>query len=317
MRITEILMEDQSGWFFVLIKDGEAKVYNEDDPELITHMQNGWSVEWDSARTIEDGYRFAKERFDAEPAYTDKYNPVRMTEPKVLYRSVSYPELLDIVRKKKIMGGGNRFNQFDGREWVFFGDDMTSNLIYQGEELARQVEMQLMDIPLQKKYRRISTRLKEITTEINDLLDELMVDHNKDRVAAGKPEMKRNEDWDRYAERRSPELRKLTTERIKLDAKQRELDQEYRAIFRSKYDDHRSYIDTLPFSSAVLETRPLAGGWHYSKSHNGGDTGFDNDEYGFPRGAITLKDITRIHLIKNRKVIDIITPDQLRSKLGM
>jgi hypothetical protein len=63
MRIKEILEDTStSPWYFVISKDGMAKVFNEDDPEYLKHICDlGWEVEWDSARSPEQGYRFARE----------------------------------------------------------------------------------------------------------------------------------------------------------------------------------------------------------------------------------------------------------------
>lgn len=76
--------------------------------------------------------------FDTTALGDGPWRPVPMRGPKVLYRSVSVPELLDICRSGTIRGGMNRFNPADRRPLVFFADTLDDRLISQGEHIHRQ-----------------------------------------------------------------------------------------------------------------------------------------------------------------------------------
>jgi hypothetical protein len=63
--------------------------------------------------------------------------PGLIWEPLTLYRSVSIQELEDIVASGEIRGGGNLFNGFDPRPFVFFADQLNEQTIGQGEQADR------------------------------------------------------------------------------------------------------------------------------------------------------------------------------------
>jgi hypothetical protein len=71
------LFED-SGYYFVLVKDGHARVVHEDAmtgdrPTIWVMEKQGWKIVWDSARSKEKGLEFAARWHDAipEPKVTD------------------------------------------------------------------------------------------------------------------------------------------------------------------------------------------------------------------------------------------------------
>jgi hypothetical protein len=228
-----------------------------------------------------------------------------MTEEIILYRSVSVPELIDIFKTGKVLGNSNRFNESDPRKWVFFGDAITPHIIHQGEEIQRQAVFALQSQDIQKKANAFDAKYAAFI--------------EKTRQAAKVERELADKYWEARATKNASLIAKADTAlqaakqvcadmRIKNSAFQKKMQKmklEYRAALKIEHEGIAFKQKSMPFTSAVIETHPMLGGLHYSHRHGGSGMG-ETDEYGFPSGEVTWNDITRIHLVKNREVIDTI-----------
>lgn len=309
---------------FVVSKDGLAQVFAENDPALIAAMNNGWETEWDSARSVEQGLEWAYEEKGLLP--WDKFDPRPMREAKVLYRSVSLPELIDIAKTGKIVGRSNTFNGFDTRRWVFFGDTMTERLLWQGDEIERQASVAMQGSALDREFDKLNRQYEELTRTYGEMAMREIETKIKKRLAAKmRAPTITDQDRERITRGDLPsvfyDLVGTTPALVANREKRRALNDRIEALRKTYREQHRALQvalkdkqASLPVSSVVLETKPLAGALHYSKSHGRSGMG-EEDEYGFPSGRVTLNDVTKIHLVKNGTVIKAITPDQLRNLL--
>jgi hypothetical protein len=389
-----LVEEGQSRYFFVLSKNGYARVINEDDPELIDAWNEGWDTEWDSARSVDQGLKWAAEQkgltpapasseVQAEPAqkspfwfvfskdglaraipedevdlkgmrtegWTLEYDSARsaekglewardqkglkpwdhflprvMTEAKPLFRSVSLPELLDIAKTGKIMGGGNVFNEFDPRRYVFFGDQISDELIFQGADTERQAQMLLKDHPIHGRFKALNDKLAAARAQVVQGVREHIWEINQYREDAGHAPLQVDENLlDAFVEGNSSTERqirellphnskdpiyKMWVSYQKLKDKVNPLQAQYREIFRKTHNAHADKINARPITSAILETKPLTGGLEYSEDA-GSLTGMDLPEYGFERGAVTLDDVIKVYWVKDRKIISSGSPDTI------
>jgi len=103
--------------------------------------------------------------------------------------------------------------------------------------------------------------------------------------------------------------------------KMRETEQDMQSLrerWRAKHKEKWTALDARnqesAFTSAVLQTRPISGGAHYSKQHGGSGMG-PNDEYGFHPGDVTFDDIAKVYLVKNGKVVAELSPEQAEQKI--
>ncbi len=70
--------------------------------------------------------------------------------------------------------------------------------------------------------------------------------------------------------------------------------QAFKVLVRAEIDALSAGIDPLPFSHAVIETRPVGPGLHYSLEH--GKTAMNGeDEYALFPGQVTVDDIVAVH----------------------
>jgi hypothetical protein len=76
----------------------------------------------------------------------------------------------------------------------------------------------------------------------------------------------------------------------------------FMASFRERHAVLKAAIPTLPFTSAVIETRPISQGFHYSREH--GSTGMNGeDEFGFVPGFLKAEQIEQVHWVKDQTII--------------
>jgi hypothetical protein len=316
-------ISESSGFFFVLSKDGLVRVINEDDPELFKAWNAGWKTEWDSARSVEKGLAWAHENKGLLP--WDKFNPKRMSAPMVLYRSVSIPELSDIVKTGKIMGKGNSFNEFDHRSWVFFGDEITTELVHQGEDTERKAQISLDNHPIHAKFAELQDRLKEKREQIADYIRDDWKEYSRKSERAGRNPEPVDEKVlaDYVADRGSlggvahlmtDSTYKLTQEYRKLRAKIDPLRDKYREHYRKQHAKIRDKQQSMAITSAVLVTRPIDGGLVYTKGE-GSESGFNAPEYGFPRGQVGLDDIEKVLYVKDGNVVAESLPQDIAKTL--
>lgn len=213
------------------------------------------------------------------------------------------------------MGGGNRFNDFDSRRHVFFGDTLDGKLIGQGEEIERQASHALLDHPLHDQFDELALRLKDVReraiaaskTEIarsNNLraeqhltpisLDPDMIEHFLNGSSNAASELI-------WMVRKNSEAERLINQAIELSERENLLQKRYYNTHQAKIKQLSSARKKLLFTSAVLVTNPISGGLHYSIKH--GKSGFSTDEYGFARGQVDLADIAQVIFIKGGKQI--------------
>lgn len=273
MKLTQ-LFENDNPFYYVFVKYHKAQVVPEIDTDTIMTLQNnGYKLVWDSARTESEGYTYASRYHEAvREDYTDKHNPKPIANPVRLFRSVSIPELFDILETGSIAGDQNKFNAFDTRRWVFFTDHFTPLLIAQGEELERQVSRKLNSSELHKSYEAIAKELEKLH-HTGDFRNPFTADSKR---------------------------------RFELRDQLAEVEKEYREQFDFEQSVYKSWLEKLPYTSAILETKPLRGGFHYSKNHGLSGMG-DEDEFGFPPNAVKWSDITKVYLIKNKKIAKVLS----------
>lgn len=212
-----------------------------------------------------------QEKFEGCP-YAEMVSPVR------LYRSVSPAELIHIVATGSVAGGMNRFNTWDKRREVFFADQLNAQTIGQGEDVSRRVDNAILDHPLHKEY-----------VAAVELLDEK-------RAAAS-----------HYGALLPDDVRRdlrSTSDAIT------GLQKRARAVLNDLLSAEQSANGRRLYTSAVIETKPMVGGRHYSKRWGHAGMG-DDDEYGFDPGAVTRSDIVTVHLVKNGEVVKTLSFDEV------
>lgn len=203
----------------------------------------------------------------------DSWAPKIMAEPKAMFRSVSPAELADIKAKGAIIGGGNTFS--DTRRHVFFADDMSPSVIRQGEELERQAHHALEGTPVGLAVDQANQSYEHAIAAA--------------KLATG-----------RKAESAALDAKQDAYETLSAAKKA------YRSAIHDWMRARKEELQGADFTSAVLETQPLAGGLHYSKGH--GLSGMPQDEYGFPSGHVQASDLARVHLVKDGKVVRTMSP---------
>jgi hypothetical protein len=216
-----------------------------------------------------------------------------MTEPRTLYRSVSLPELADILRTGRITGGGNRFNEADRRPLVLFADILDPYTLGHGEHAYRQAYRALDGTPA-------FLACEEAEAKIARHGELILARLSRDGIWCD-PEnalsLPFGEGYGRvrHAALRRPNLRRKyqglfnQLKRLKREGAQLrgELDRDIERL-RAAILAERA---TLPITSAVIVTRPLHGGAMFTV---GG-----RREYGFERGSLQLTDIASIILVKH------------------
>lgn len=312
-------------YFFVLVRDGLARVVPESDAETLWRLEGeGWEIIWDSARTVEDGYERAWEQEQAMP--DDDYRPRRMASPKVLYRAVSLPELVDIFRKGQIVGGGSSFNDFEQRRWVFFGDSLEA-VIGQGEDVSRQASHELRQHAINGQFRDLTERFMALAREFVEGSKRDLARMNAERRAENwKPIEVPDETWE-YALAGSDSAlweiwekvgwikhKQVWTTLRKIEDQRNKLQNRFIDMLNRRTDAMTKAIEKKPVSSAVIETKPISGGLHYSGQH-GKSAMPDADEYGFRPWTVTLSDIERVHFIKDGRVVASVPVDQVSGML--
>ena len=219
-----------------------------------------------------------------------------MPHPIILYRSVSIPELIDVLRSGLIRGGGNRFSGVDNRPYVFFADEFDDRLLRQGEATRRQAHY-----AAQSQHAWLASEF--VAERLSAFADLILTEFERDGIwydPAVAPVLRNGEGtgWFRRAGRRHDRkkydrlfryLRQLKRVQVGLWS---EYDCEVARIAREI--DQRKAIASV--TSAVLVTRPIAGGLLYSIEF--GMCGLGDREYGFQPGQILLADIEQIVLVK-------------------
>lgn len=318
-----------NNFYFVLIKDNAAKVIHENDFQNIRdHEFEDWQVVWDSALSEVEGYVYAaKNHRCLNLEYQDAHYPQLMTEPKVLYRSVSLPELQDILKIGVVRGKGNEFNDFDNRSFVFFGDQITTELLSQGEDLSRQAYVALINEPVFSEFDQVSKARMMAAQEFYDGLVDELKKKNKMRfdmdlpaqyVDPKKVTMMASSGTSLLASQLlfqsrvvSPQLSRLVDELRIIEKKMDELRRSYSALEEDWIETEKERRARYPFTSAIIQTSPMSHGFRYSATT--GKAGMSSDEYGFYADSVREEDIVRIHLVADGRVIRRVGPQDFKS----
>lgn len=226
----------------------------------------------------------AQETPDEQPVQVNEHgNEYRMmAAPKTLYRAVSPEEFEQIKRTGAITGGLNRFNPFDPRREVFFGDTMSARLIWQGEDVTRRAEYEVQGSELGAKAKQLRDDLERVGEKIKALLGGRL----KDAMPARRAD--------------DPEYAALLKQDTELSAELEAVRTKARAAMNEAVTRKRQADDERGYSSVVLETKPISGGRVYTGKHSGMG---DEAEYGFDAGAVKLSDVVRFHYVKGKQVI--------------
>lgn len=120
-------------------RDGRyARCVKPASPEERLCQNDGWEPVFDWSGDRFSAWTRAAVEFDLFPEdYDDRMMPIAVSEPVELFRSVCVAELEDILERGAVYGGGNSFNDFDRRRFVFFSPSLTDRCLAQGEELER------------------------------------------------------------------------------------------------------------------------------------------------------------------------------------
>lgn len=300
-------------YYFVLVRGRWAKVIHEDDFQTVLGMEaSGWQIVWDSATSPADGYSYAA-RFSRalQEDFTDHLFPRPMRDPRVLYRSVSLPELADIAVRGSVSGRENRFNEFDQRRLVFFGDALTSELIFQGEDLDRQALNALSNEPVSLEFRELIEERSAVTQSFSAEYDRLSATGSRLRVYGdqGKTiaDMRRGSAFAMNSVANwiippSAHLYRLAKRLRGLDEEVNILRKRYREMERGWFQRENEARLTRPFTSVVIETVPLSHGFRYSPDHGQSGMGAE-DEFGFHTDSVLVADLARIHCVKDREIV--------------
>lgn len=226
-----------------------------------------------------------------------------MAEPKVLYRSVSLPELKDILKTGKVTGRQNTFNEFEERRHVFFGDVLNDELIFQGEDHSRVASVALAGHGIHQRFKDNHDAKTAAKQEIESALDAHMARINASRTRRGLEPI----DAESRNDFRWAVPKELWKEHDKYEDRDRAMRKKYIEMLRAWEKKYRGKLAEQPYSSAVLQTKPISGGVEYSTDSQMKGM----HEYGFDSGQVTLADIDKVYLIKDRKIVKQATPDQL------
>lgn len=223
----------------------------------------------------------------------DFWKPARHATPQPLYRSVSRNGLQDLIDKGAVHGKGNTFS--DARRHVFFAASMDASTIRQGEELERQAHVALASSPEAMAVVAAMGR--------RDQLDAAVKQANKDPLPPGAA---------RKAAIRAYSM--LAADAWDAGQAVRDAETAYRQASNAWIVAKRAANKNVAFTSAVLETAPMAGGLHYSYAH--GMSGMKADEYAFPHGHVTAGDVTRVHLVKDGKPVAVVSLEEAARRLA-
>jgi hypothetical protein len=108
--------------------------------------------------------------------------------------------------------------------------------------------------------------------------------------------------------------RKLWIQYSGLRNKMEPLRTEFRKLVGGQYQTLKAASKDMPITSAIIETKPLAGGLEYSV-RAGSMSGFGEAEYGFRPGQVTLDDVVKVHWVKDRQIISTGGPETIKPTL--
>lgn len=314
---------DDNAFHIVLTRGRWAKVLPEDRfDDVATLQKEGWEVVWDSARSPEEGFRHAAANAQClQEDYDDDHHPKPMQEERVLFRSVSLPELVDVISRGAVSGAGNRFNEFDSRPFAFFGDRVTDSLMFQGEDLERQAMTALSGEQVFVEFEHACRQALDVSSAFANECERLREAGLRTRAhldVAREIKLARSGSdlaMSRLANGfygRQTELDRLKDKADGLEAQISELRRRYQAMAASWLDEEKLAREKYPFTSAIVETRPISHGFHYSLAFGSSGMG-DDDEFGFHKDSVRLDDIVRVHCVAGGRVLRTAKADDLEA----
>jgi hypothetical protein len=278
-------------------------------------LRHGWNLVWPDAPSALEGWAWALKQYKAMPAdYDDTYMPDLINEPTVLFRSVSLEEMSHILEIGAVKGGGNGFNDFETRPFVFFSPALTEKTMWQGEEAERQASQRLSKQPIVAEFERAERELEEFLKEVEDRARRKVEEINIEREEEGWPLlMTAPDDWDKFRRRWSyntfNDIVGYLKNSKKIFEKMSDLEDAVDGVRNRYLDLHRETTEeiarenkALTYSSAVIETVPITHGFHYSNSFGKSGMG-EEDEYGLFPNQVTEDDIVRVHWVKDNVVL--------------
>jgi len=299
------------GGLIVFVRDGWSRVVRPSEAHDLA--SGGWQPVGRVA-DLAEGWTLAAVGHGALPADYD--NPLKarpITLPATLYRSVSLEELGHILETGAVRGGGNGFNGFDHRPFVFFSDRITPKVVSQGEDDERALAY-----PYQGRVAEVAAAelsyLRELAVIARDRFEALKANPGSPKMARRIASIQQPVDWDSFPDGNSAAYRDSKwlgllpeeefSRRLQEFSRARAaLRDELSENFRGKVSERRAEKEALTFSSAVIETYPIGLGFHFSKSFGGSGMG-EEDEYGLFPGQVRTGDIKAVLWVKNGIVVD-------------
>jgi hypothetical protein len=239
-----------------------------------------------------------------------------MTEPTVLYRSISIPELVSIAFRGAVTGGKNSFAG-DHRTWVFFGDTLNDNLIGQGEDHSRYPSYALKDDPIHGEFRRVKNDIEELGTLAANVLRAAATKNGWRKVT---PELLDRLEWGNESTVRQcrqdygfsdAALKKIMDELLTAVLEKNELQNHYTNLHKDQQGKFNDVRKQWGYTSAVIITHPIEGGTIFQDEHSN----HDGDEYSFYPGEVTTSDIAAVNLYQGRELKITIDPEDILATL--
>lgn len=322
----------------VLVKDDRSRVLSQDAAELGELRRSGWAVVWDEALDDISGWAHAAIHHGALPADYDNPMGARpMAEAIPLFRSVSIPEMADIIERGTVLGGGNSFNGFDRRPFVFFAPELTPRVIHQGEEIDRMAHYALRSDPAHRCLTALPDEERAFYEEVRTMAIAHVASFNAARRRDGrKPMFEDPGHWDDFSNPNStafrdalwmlPETAKaeIKTRLAEFTSTRQGLIEELRIVHERRCAEISQEREPMTYSSAVIETVPIGLGLHFSKRFGQAGMG-PEDEYGLFPSQVRFEHIMLVHWVKDGVVRDatsmsdaVAVSDQLRREaMGM
>jgi len=161
--------------WLVFTGSGLSRCVADGDPAARLLEAEGWTLSWDGAPSRFEGWTWAAVELGCLPEdYDDDMKPGLIWDPLPLYRSVSLPELADILQKGHVTGGRNAFNGFDRRPFVFFSPAPTEACIWQGAETERTAgyiasrEPQDPGLPPREAHQAFMARMRAVRSQMEE-----------------------------------------------------------------------------------------------------------------------------------------------------
>lgn len=226
-----------------------------------------------------------------------------MSAPLTLYRSVSVPELENIVSTGAIVGGQNRFNTWDTRPFVFFADELTDQLIAQGEASYRQAYFASMHHELYDQIDRLGSRIESLANLALAELEYAGAWYDPEAAELFRYGMGSGH-FRRAARRaRSSVALAASKEVARLNAHNEQLWADHSRLVEGLVPQIERLKAGMQFTSAVLVTKPVTGGIRYPGELGVCGLPGHSREYAFQPAQIGLADIQRIVLFKDHRQI--------------